>query len=210
MPQGVLPNLHFFYRQKNLARQVTKEQKKAATNIINQCRQTMSLITSDREKEALGLIIVEVSRVIETAPLPKKAAELEAHLNQLQVLSNSLPKQFEQRANIASTSYNVAKACVFMLALSFALAVGFAFYCWYFHYAMTYVLDYLVEALSAIGLPGAVLGLFSYFMYSKNSDQAAEVDSLQKDIADFSEDIAEAHLDVIEDEEDVEQLAHTT
>lgn len=84
-------------------------------------------------------------------------------------------------------NYKIAAVCLYLLAISFCLTVGATFGAWYFGFlTATYFTDTLVAALSAVGIPAACLGLFSFGLYkaqrlSQEHDSTLNDTTLEED-----------------------------
>lgn len=195
---------YWFLNTKNSRKEIRniKEIKKLGAHIISKCQNILTLTDDPYCKEQLNLIIRNTTNLMtltsETStknPTENDDKIIEA-CRELQTNILSIPATIHTPTDLATASYRLAQACLYILVLSAALAIGATFGAWYFGFlTATYFTDTLAVALASIGIPGVCLGLFSYGVYSvqKNpveaqlNDLVENIDLFCKEIVQFDE-----------------------
>ena len=188
-------NLLFFHAQKksNETNDILTLQ---ANKIIQQCREKLVIVTDDDIKKKLNAIIEDTTALLAASLHNKPAEAILSHSHKLQTDALLLPTQLQQQSRLSNMGKGIAKASVFILALSVSIAVGSAFYAMYLSVLTAkMVVDALALTLSTIGIPAATLGLFAYGLQraDKQKKQSDEVSDLQNDIDAFCETATKGH-----------------
>jgi len=183
-------------KEKNGVEIISESLVNKASVIISTCQDALLLVRDSYIQELLGKIIRDTSKLLQLINMQKNRKTKEAAdeilqlSQQLQVNTFMLPPNLEPQKALTSTSYNVAVTCLYLLAFSFSIAVGAAFYAWYFNFLVTdFFLTELVVALSTIGIPASCLGTFAFGIYSSEVNNLKKTNSLNEKVADFCDEI---------------------
>lgn len=138
------------------------------------------LLSAVIDNTALLVQLLQDQRVNKTT---RHAKEIAALCKQLETQALKLPTNMQPPKTLSSTSYNIAVACLYLLAFSVSIAIGASFGAWYFGYLATgYFTDVLVTALSTVGIPATCLGLLSFGLYSSHEKSANHKRTLGENI----------------------------
>ena len=158
----------------------------AAKSIVEQCRIKLALVTDEQVKKSLSDIIMYTADVLNALSKKDSPDELMEECKDLERVALTLPNHIQEKNTLGSMSHGIAKACLFVIAFSAAISVGFAFHAWYFAYLTGQVfLDYTVSALSFIGIPAASLGLFAHSIYRTENKKSKDINGLQEEVHSF-------------------------
>lgn len=136
-----------------------------AQTIIKEAQYFQSEIEIAESQKQLASIIRNLLLLMEQINKQHSEDEdkKEQIIKELQIAALSLPDKYHHRSNFSSLCYSVAKACVFLMALSVAFTIGYVFFAWYFAILSSEIfLDYLVYSLASIGIPSLSMGTFSF------------------------------------------------
>ncbi len=159
-----------------------------AEDIIKDANYLLGEIDAVASQKQLEKIIKDTLSLLEELNSNQSKDNRNYLIEELQKAALCLPNNWQKRKDFSSVCYSVAKACVFLMALSLAFTVGYVFFAWYFSFlTTTYFLDYLVYSVSSIGIPSLSMGLFSTALGKFFTKDAHKVEDLQSKIAELGE-----------------------
>lgn len=197
--QIIQTNLNFFNTPQPILAE--RELQTLANTIITQCRINLSTALDDDVKAKLNAIIKQTTNILSQLKGKDSKTNIVNSLNELEQTALTLPTQLEHRSNIASTSYTILKACVFITAAAVAFSIGFVLNAWYFGWGMKTVLDYAVIALADLGIPAFAVGLFAHGLHQATDEPTKNVSDIQDDIIGFGQKVEQ----IIETFEDIKE-----
>lgn len=162
--------------------------------IIDNAQNLLPKIESEESQRHLTSIIQNTLLLLEELNKNESKQRQEEMIKALQIEALCLPNRLQKRSNFSSLCYSVAKACVFLMALSVSFTLGYVFFAWYFAFlTKALFMDYLVYCLASIGIPSLSMGLFSYGLGSLFKEDEHKLEDLKTQVAELG-DLATAYV----------------
>lgn len=163
-----------------------------ADAIVTVCRAKIVVVTDDALKQELLELIDATTCVLKAIREKKSPDEITQHCIDLQAISLRIPNQLPEKNTLASTSLNIAQACLYVLGFSIAISLGAVFHAWYFAYlTLKLFLNCFVNAMSWIGIPAMTLGLMSFGIYRSQGGETKTIPELRADIQQFCDEVTQ-------------------